>query len=432
MDVRIDPHPLSGTIAAIPSKSMAHRLLICAALCQGITDLVCPTTSDDIEATISCLTALGATVARTRTGMRMVPITVRGAKPTASLDVGESGSTLRFLLPVIAALGTQAQVTGHGRLAERPLGPLVEQLRIHGARVSSSGSFPLTVEGKLRPGRFRLPGSVSSQFASGLLLAAPLLDGAVEVAVEEPVESAGYIDLTIAALASFGVSVDIRHETMGPKRLCVYTVAADAQLETPGTCVVEGDWSNAAFWLAAGALGTEPLMVSGLDARSRQGDRAALAALALMGARAGRTQGLVAMRHGRLHGATLDVSGIPDLVPPLAAVASYARGTTRLTGAGRLRLKESDRLATVSAALTVLGGKVAVVGDELHIEGVDALSGGTVDAAGDHRIAMMAAICAASATGPTVIKGASCVNKSYPTFFDDFRQLGGIVSTLET
>ncbi len=431
MDVRVEPHPLSGTIDAIPSKSMAHRLLILSALCTGITDLICPTTSEDIEATVSCLASLGAHAARTRTGMRMVPLTMGGTRAEARLDVGESGSTLRFLLPVAAALGKGASFMGHGRLAERPLAPLDEQLRAHGVTLSPAGSFPLTLEGTLSGGRFRLPGSVSSQFVSGLLLASPLLDEDVEIAVEEPVESRGYIDLTVDALARFGVRVVEHREQDGATTLRVYGVDGTAQLATPGTCLVEGDWSNAAFWLAAGALGPTPVMVSGLRAQSRQGDRAIMAALAMMGAHMGRTHGLMAAAHEPLHGRTLDVSGIPDLVPPLAAAAACAEGTTVLTGAGRLRLKESDRLLTVSQALCALGGTAWVEGDELHVTGVEALSGGTVDAAGDHRIAMMAAICAATATGPTTILGADCVAKSYPTFFDDFRQLGGVVTTLE-
>ncbi len=425
MDVRIDPHPLEGSLAAIPSKSMAHRLLVLSALSDGITDLTCPATSQDIEATIRCLRSLGAPAARTRTGWRMVPLAVGGVRANARLDAGESGSTLRFLLPVVAALGRGASLTGRGRLAERPLAPLDEQLVAHGASLSQWGRFPLVVSGTLRPGVFELPGSVSSQFASGLLMAAPLMDGDVEVLVSEPVESRGYIDLTVAALAGFGVRVREARRSIDGMTYRSYAIDADARLVTPGTCTVEGDWSNAAFWLAAGALGPTPLSVTGLDARSRQGDRAMLAALSLLGARVGRGAGIVAASRDALHAHTIDVSGIPDLVPPLAAVASVANGTTRLANAGRLRLKESDRLSTVCQAIRALGGRAATEGDDLLVTGVPTLAGGTVDAANDHRIAMMAAICAAYADGPTTILGAQCVAKSYPGFFDDFRSLGG-------
>lgn len=431
MNAIVEPGPLTGSVAAIPSKSMAHRLLICSALSSGITDLDCPTRSQDIDATMRCLRSLGAPAMLTRAGMRMVPVTVGGTRASARIDVGESGSTLRFLLPIIAALGTTTEVMGHGRLAERPLAPLDEQLREHGVTLSWDGAFPLHVSGKLAGGTFHLPGNVSSQYVSGLLLAAPLLDDDVEILVSEPVQSRAYIDLTVSALATFGVTVSesrIKDDAGSYRR---YGVDATARFVSPGACAVEGDWSNAAFWLSAGSLGSEPLSVTGLDSQSRQGDRAIMAALSLLGARMGRSRGIVAASRDSLHGATLDVSGIPDLVPPLAAVAAYADGTTRLTNAGRLRLKESDRLVTVRDALLALGGDARIEGDDLVIEGSERLAGGTVDSAGDHRIAMLAAICAAYAQGPTTILGAQCVAKSYPSFFDDFRSLGGRVTEQE-
>lgn len=425
-NVLIEPAPLSGTVAAIPSKSMAHRMLILSALCSGITDVACDALSEDIMATLRCLKALGAPAMATTTGLRMVPVTVGGIKRSPKLDVGESGSTLRFLLPVIAALSCDATITGHGRLSKRPLSPLDEQLGQHGVTLSKAGAFPLTVSGKLTAGTFELPGNVSSQHASGLLMAAPLLDGDVTVLVQEPVESRGYIDLTIQALDAFGVKVHQERVQADDQRFLKLTVARDEQLVSPGNCIVEGDWSNAAFWLAAGAMGQEPLTVSGLNAQSRQGDRAVMAALSLMGARMGRATGLVGATRDNLQGRTIDVSGIPDLVPPLAAVASVAAGETRLANAARLRLKESDRLKTTSQAINALGGSAVIDNDDLVISGVEQLSGGTVDAANDHRIAMMAAICAAYAQGPTLIQGADCVAKSYPRFFEDFRSLGGI------
>ena len=426
MNVRILPHPLEGTLPAIPSKSMAHRLLICSALCQGMTDITCHASSQDIEATVRCLAKLGAPAAKTRDGWRMVPVTVGGPRRNARLDVGESGSTLRFLLPVVAALGTGASIVGHGRLAERPLAPLDEQLASHGITLTNVGSFPLVVEGKLAGGGFELPGSVSSQFVSGLLMAAPLMDEDVEVLVSEPVQSKGYIDLTIDSLATFGVHVDeslVKQAGTGYRR---YFVRGGQQLKTPGALDVEGDWSNAAFWLAAGTIGPTSVAVNGLNAYSRQGDRAIMAALSLLGAHVSRGHGLISSTRDHLRGRTIDVSAIPDLAAPLAAVAAVASGETRLANAGRLRLKESDRLETIRAALVAMGGNATIEGDDLVIHGVETLEGGTVDAANDHRIAMMAAICAAYATGPTTICGAECVSKSYPAFLDDFSRLGGI------
>lgn len=431
MDLRISPHPLAGSLAAIPSKSMAHRLLICAALSEGITDLVCTTSSQDIDATISSLKSLGAPAMRTRQGFRMVPLTKGGVRENATLDVGESGSTLRFLLPVVAALGKGGAFVGHGRLAERPLAPLDVQLEQHGCTLSERGSFPLTVSGQLTAGRFDLPGNVSSQFISGLLMAAPLLGGATQIVVTEPVESRGYVQLTIDALACFGVEVHER-QVMEDEIACrSYEISGDARYVSPGVCTVEGDWSNAAIWLAAGALHPDPITVTGLNLQSHQGDRGILAALALLGARVGRQAGAASVHRERPHGYNFDVSGIPDLVPSLASVAATTPGTTCLQNAGRLRLKESDRLHTISTTIQNLGGNAQVIGDDLVIEGVEQLGGGEVDAAGDHRVAMMAAVCAAYGARPSLIHGAECVAKSYPSFLDDFRALGGIAHEVE-
>lgn len=425
MDVLIQPQRLTGSIAAIPSKSMAHRLLILSGLCSRMTDVACASFSDDIIATLRCLKALGAPALGTRFGVRMVPITMRGVRENRTYDVGESGSTLRFMLPVVAALGCGGTFVLHGRLPERPLSPLDQQLREHGITLEGLGSAELSVRGKLTGGRFVLPGSVSSQYVSGLLMAAPLIGQDVEILVSEPVESKGYVDLTLTSLDTFGVKVVTDFLVLDKVRYRRYAVSASQQLVSPDFCEIEGDWSNAAFWLSAGALGDEPLSITGLNLSSRQGDRSIMAALSLLGARVGRSSGLVATSRDALHGRTINVSDIPDLAAPLAAVAAHAPGTTRLSGASRLRLKESDRLASISQAIRAMGGTARVDGDDLVIVGSEHLAGGTVDACNDHRIAMMAAVCAAYADGPTTIRGAQCVAKSYPTFFDDFRALGG-------
>ncbi len=437
MNVTVLPGPLTGEVRAPSSKSEAHRLLICAAFAPGPTNVDCTTTSNDIDATISCLEALGARVARTRVGFRVTPVPGTSAsdnrpegRANATLDCGESGSTLRFLLPVVAALGRGAELVGHGRLPQRPLSPLYEELVAHGAELSPQGEVPLRVGGRLRAGRFSLPGNVSSQYVSGLLMAAPLLDGPVEVLVTEPVESRPYIDLTVSALEAFGAEVSesaARTPEGEPAR--AFVCSAPHGLRSPGTVRVGGDWSNAAFWLAAGALsgGGDGVTVTGLDARSAQGDRQVLAALALLGARVLRTPEGAGCSEDRLAGRVIDVSACPDLVPPLAAVAAVAEGTTTFTGAARLRLKESDRLATVSAALEALGGRARTSEDGLVVEGRHMLEGGTVDAANDHRIAMMAAVLAARCEGPVTIRGAECVSKSYPAFFEDLASLGGSV-----
>ena len=437
MDRVITPGPLGGTVPAIASKSMAHRLLICAALADKPTIIACPTTSADIEATASCLSALGAQVTRTETGYEVVPIHAPAA--AARLDCGESGSTLRFLLPLAAALGAGVTLVGHGRLAQRPLSPLYEQLTDHGAVLGPQGAFPLSVSGRLAGGRFHLPGDVTSQFASGLLMAAPLLAEPLEVLVDEPIGSRPYLDLTIKALERFGVGVRISTGSMSGRRVTAFVPVNSAcpappapavppAYASPGTVQVEGDWSNAAFWLAAGALAGDGVTVTGLADDSAQGDRAMAELLARFGAHVERTAAGVTVRPAPLSALTIDAGDIPDLVPPLACVAALAQGTTRIGNAGRLRLKESDRLASVTAALTALGAQVHADDDGLTITGVDRLSSGTVDAANDHRIAMMAAVAAIRADGPVTIRGAECVSKSYEGFFSDYQLLGGKAS----
>ena len=436
MNAVVRPTPLTGEICAPSSKSEAHRALICAAFAPGATDIDCTTTSDDIDATVSCLEALGARIARTERGFRVRPVSGTSASDNipapnrgATLDCRESGSTLRFLLPVVCALGCEATMTGQGRLSQRPLSPLYEQLLEHGVSLSPQGEFPLSVGGRLTAGRFLLPGNVSSQFVTGLLLSAPLLASPLEVVVSEPVESRPYLDITQQVMKAFGVDVSCsREQAADGSRALVFDVCASGY-RSPGALAIGGDWSNAAFWLAAGAIGKRGVAVRGLDVTSAQGDRQILAALSLLGAHVLRSPEGAAMRPAELHPTTINVSSCPDLVPPLAAVASFAPGTTRITGASRLRLKESDRLETVSAAVNALGGCCAISNDDLLITGSPTLAGGIVDAAGDHRIAMMAAVMATRCTGPTTIVGAECVSKSYPNFFKDFSSLGGVVET---
>ena len=430
MNVTITPARLEGAVKAPASKSEAHRLLICAALSPETCDIECDTTSQDIDATAECLRALGAQVTRTRLGFRVVPIPrdetgSPRARRGALLDCGESGSTLRFLLPVAAALACDARLTGHGRLPERPLSPLYEELIAAGADISEQGHFPLRARGPIRPGRFILPGDVSSQYVSGLLMAAPLLGGRTEIVVTDPFESRSYVNLTIDALAQFGVSVRVTKTVEKDAEATCLTVES-AGYSSPGGVEVEGDWSNAAFWLAAGALGNG-VSVTGLNLSSSQGDRVIMGALARLGARVSRSGDTATVSPDILRGCEINVSDCPDLVPPIAAVAALAHGTTAITGAERLRLKESDRLQTVSAAINAMGGSVQVTNDGLVIDGVESLSGGTVDAANDHRIAMMSAVAASRATSPVAIRGAECVRKSYPAFFEDLAGLGGMV-----
>ena len=426
----IQPGNPRGRMEAPPSKSMAHRQLILAALCPGITDIDCSSSSKDIEATVSCLEALGARIARTKTGFRVRPIPQNAGRlePTrgATLDCGESGSTLRFMLPVLCALDCGGSLVGHGRLSERPLEPLYGQLVAHGAQLGPEGSFPLSCKGPLDAGTFALAGNVSSQFITGLLLASAIMRDEVEILVEKPVESLSYINMTLDALASFGIEVSRADVIRGGRAYWQLIPTGTRGLKAPGQLSVEGDWSCGAFWLAAGAVGGGGITVRDLSTQSSQGDRRMATVLAAMGGRVSRSAEAVRVEAGKLAGRTIDVSDIPDLSAPIAAVCAYSKGQSQIVGAARLRLKESDRIETICAALGAMGAGIDSDEDSITIDGRDCLTGGQVDAAGDHRIAMMAAVAAAYASGPTTIHGAECVSKSYPGFFDDFRALGGL------
>ena len=378
MDITITPGKLKGEIRVIPSKSMAHRLLICAAFSDQPTQLVCPETNRDIEATVDCLRSLGAYIQRTDSGYEVAPITqIPGS---AVLDCCESGSTLRFMLPIAGALGVNATFVMEGRLPERPLSPLWEEMERMGCKLTKDGNT-INCQGKLRQGHYTMDGSVSSQFITGLLFAHWIMDGCT-LEITGNLESKPYIVMTQNAIARFG------------------------DHHSPGYVQVEGDWSNGAFWIAAQFLENE-IWVTGLDNTSSQGDRAVVDLIPNM----------------KTQSTTIDASDIPDLVPILSVVAASNHGAT-FTNIQRLRLKESDRVASTVAMLESLGGKATSTEDKLTIHPCRFI-GGIVDAMNDHRIAMSAAIAATSATGPVTIKGAECVKKSYPKFWDEYSRLGG-------
>ena len=380
MDITIQPQLLRGDITAIPSKSQAHRLLICAAFADRETKLICPQTNQDIEATADCLRALGAKIEQTKAGYIVTPIAA--VAKTAVLNCRESGSTLRFMLPIVGALGVDATFQMAGRLPQRPLSPLWEELERMGCTLSRPTKDTIHCTGKLKPGKYIIDGSVSSQFITGLLFAQSLIAGKTQLEIIGKVESRPYIEMTRKVLALF------------------------KNHKSPGTITVEGDWSNGAFFLAAKALGND-ICLLGLDDNSPQGDRAIAQILGCL------TKGAT----------TVDVADIPDLVPILSVVAAANQGA-QFTNIGRLRLKESDRVASVIQMITALGGDAYADEDNLYVRGTS-LCGGTVDSCNDHRIAMSAAIAATVCTQPVTILGANAVNKSYPQFWEEYRRLGG-------
>lgn len=410
MEKYLSPRSLGGTVDAIASKSQAHRLLICAALADGPSRLHCGQLSRDIIATADGLRALGAEISYKNGIFTVIPIQI--VRKNAVLPCGESGSTLRFLLPVAAALGADAVFQMEGRLPERPLSPLWEELEAHGCVLSRPTATTLRCEGQLCPGIFSLAGNVSSQFLSGLLFALPLLDAPSEIRLTTELESASYVEMTRRALAAF----DVEGQWKLPPRT----------YRSKGDYTVEGDWSNAAFWLAAGAISC-PVRIRGLDPDSPQGDRKIAELLAGFGAEVSVTAESIKVSPQPLKAMDIDVRDIPDLVPPLALVACCAEGISRIYGAERLRIKESDRLATVAATLNALGGQVEITEDGLLITGT-ALRGGRVQSFNDHRIAMMAAVASAVCTTPVELEAAEAVNKSYPTFWEVFSRMQGGMS----
>ena len=389
MDITISPRRLRGDLTVIPSKSQAHRLLICAAFSDKPTLLQCAETNRDIEATADCLTALGAKIIRTDSGYTVFP--VKAVPEQAELHCRESGSTLRFLLPVAGALGVDALFTMEGRLPQRPLSPLWEEMERMGCTLTRPTSDTIRCTGKLRPGAYRIDGGISSQYITGLLLALSLLGSGSQLEITGKAESRPYIEMTKAAISLFGGDPD--HP--GEKRF-----------HSPGTVSVEGDWSNGAFFLAANELGS-CLNLHGLDPDSPQGDRAVLGILPLLRSGAPR----------------VSAADIPDLVPILSVAAASNHGAV-FTDIRRLRLKESDRVASVMAMLKSLGGRAEADDNTLTVF-PSGFTGGVVDSFNDHRIAMSAAIAATVCTGPVTVLGAECVSKSYPGFWEEYRRLGG-------
>lgn len=403
----------SGCVRIPASKSQAHRLLICAALGVMPVTLACDGVSADIAATVACLNALGARITIAEDRIEVVPIE-RVPDGPCVLPCGESGSTLRFLLPVVGALGANAVFRMEGRLPARPLAPLDGELCAHGMELRKKYDL-LACSGKLRPGDYALPGNVSSQYVSGLLLALPLLESGSRLAVTGAVESAAYITMTEDALRLAGVSFEKENRS--------YTIPGYQRPKLPGSLAVEGDWSNAAFFLAAGALSERGMQVMGLDPASSQGDRAVLDILQRFGAEVCELDGAVLIRRNVLRAVEIDASPIPDLIPVLSVVAAGTEGETRILNAARLRLKESDRLASTTAMLRALGAEVTELPDGLVIRGKEKLKGGTVDACGDHRIAMSAAVASCLCEEDVTVAGSECVKKSYPRFWEDWEGL---------
>lgn len=384
MDITITPGKLYGKVRVISSKSLMHRYLICAAFSDAPTALYCSNACEDIEATIDCLRALGAHIEKMPGGYLVIPISEYPQK--AVLRCRESGTTLRFLLPIVGALGIEATFLLEGRLGKRPLSPLWEEMQRMGCVLTQLDGNTIICKGQLRAGKYGIAGNVSSQFISGLLIALALMDEDTQLQITGSVESAPYLEMTRSVLSHFQ--------------------ASKKPFRSPGEIYVEGDWSNAAYFLAANRLGCD-VQLEGLNETCLQGDQAIVGYLNKLDSNV-----------------TIDLSDTPDLFPVLAVVAATKHGAT-FTGLGRLRYKESDRIQSVHALLENLGIHVSSNKDSVTVES-GVFRSGTVDSFGDHRIAMATAVAAVAADGPITILNADCVSKSYPDFWDELRNLGGI------
>ncbi len=410
MIIRIEPTHLSGRIDAIPSKSDAHRILIAAFLSDEKNDILLQSSSKDIDATIECIKALGAKVEKKGNHL----IVEKGSLPKeAVLNCNESGSTFRFLVPVASAICEKVSFNGGGRLPERPIKDLLDALRSNGT-IFSSDTLPFTKTGKLSSGVFELPGNVSSQYITGLLLALPLLDKSSEIRLTTALESAPYVDITINTLNRFGIEIERRSNS--------FYVKGNQKYKSPKVITIDGDWSNSSYFLAAGLIG-DKVSVNGLDVNSPQGDKEIIKIFERLGGKVEIGEGITTFP-SRLKGCEIDVSEIPDMFPTLAVLATAAEGKTKFVGTARLRAKESDRIKTTASLITSLGGKVNILDDGVEIEG-SRLTGGCVDAENDHRIVMATALASILCSEEVTINKAEAVAKSYPSFFEDFKKLGG-------
>lgn len=413
------PASLQGELTAVPSKSSAHRKLVCAALAQNTTLVKNVGKSDDVLATIAGLVAMGATI--TPCGEDVLVTPIHQAKCTTkqpTIHCAESGATFRFLLPVALALFEKTSFTAEGNLPNRPFSAFAKVLQAHGVMFHAE-KLPFTTTGCLQNGVYEVPANISSQFISGLLLALPLLKEDSEIRFTTEVESGGYIDMTLAVLNEFSIKIHPTGTGFFIKGGQVFT--------SPKETVVEGDYSSAAFYLC-GAVLTGKITLQGLQKTSFQPDRAVVSILQAFGATVIEEEEKITAEKGKLKGITIDASPIPDLIPALAVVAAKAHGETVFYNIERLRYKESDRATAIVEMLQGLGVKTALTQTTLTVQGQPDFSGGTLNNFLDHRMAMSIAIAGAAANEAVIMEHPQVVSKSYPTFYEDYKQVKGKVT----
>lgn len=421
MNISIKPNKLNGIVNVPASKSIMHRALICASLSEESCIISNIYLSDDIKSTISCLEKLGASFE-----IHKDKIKVNGIKnipQNAVFDCKESGSTIRFFIPIALALGVKSKFTGKGKLITRPLDVYTQSFKNKGVDFRYTGKLPCTCSGKLQPGNYTVKGNVSSQFITGLLFSLPILDGDSTITVTEPFESKSYVDITISCLKSFGVEITYNNST--------YYIKGNQHYKATDY-YVESDYSQVAFFLVANALGND-IKVKKFYEKSTQGDSKIIDILKNIGIECNFDNGIITTKTNSKKSFNIDGSDIPDIVPILCVLACFCDGISTISNVYRLKLKESDRILSTIDIITKLGGKIQYnkENDKLLIHGgIDEFNGCDLDCHNDHRIAMCSAIASTVCSDKVNLFGSKCVNKSYPTFFDEFQKLGGYYNVI--
>ncbi len=419
MIIDIQPRQIHGQVRVPPSKSASHRMLMAAALSDGKSTVRNLIYSKDIQATLSCLENLGVQFETSADTVVVKGVGLPNVVTNPVFDCHESGSTLRFMIPIAMLPGSEVQFIGQGRLIERPITPFIDIFKEKSIPFTYEGMLPLHVKGKLEAGTYTMPGNISSQFITGLLYALPQLEGDSEIIMTSPLESKGYVDMTIKALSTFGIQVDNDNYQR--------FIVGGGQAYQAQDVRVEADYSQATFWAVAAVIG-KGLTLKGLSQVTEQGDAAVLDILERMGASITWLEdGDLEIHADALEGTTIDVSEIPDALPALAVAAALAQGTTTFVGGERVRLKESDRIKAMATELAKLGVDIKETPDGLIVHGGRPLKGGDLHGWNDHRIVMALTVASICATGPISIDDAEAITKSYPHFFEDFKQLGGHV-----
>ena len=423
-NIEIKPSPLKGEIRVPPSKSMSHRAIICSSLSQGVSIIDNIILSDDILASLEAMKSFGVEIGISEldeNGICKLTIVGRGKLKLTNnqIDCKESGSTLRFLIPMAGLLGERITYIGRGKLLERPLDTYYEIFEDQGiSYINDNGKLPLSIEGELKPGTFRVKGNISSQFITGLLFVLPLLKGDSKIIITTDLESRGYVDLTLDMLKKFSIKVE-------NKDYRKFYIRGNQKYKARNYRV-EGDFSQSAFFIVAGLLGEE-IICKGLNMDSLQGDKVILDIVRHMGGNIAMENNFIKISKSNTKAMTIDVAQCPDLVPILAVLGGLSKGRTRIINAQRLRIKESDRLKAIATELNKLGANIRELEDGLEIDGVEELEGGRVSSWNDHRIAMALAIASIKCKSPLIIENSGAVEKSYPNFWKDFVKLGGMI-----